>query len=100
MTVADSLATLTLNRSSGSRSLLSSQRSSIPGLDAHARPDQSYLPESRLIPVLAHELRGPLTTLATSSELLLEDLHTLEPEQIRKMVSSMHRSALWMQGLV
>jgi len=97
---ADSIATLTRNPPAEFRGSLSSQIPGISELAALSGPDRAYLLEGRLIPVLAHELRGPLTTLATSSELLLEDLQTLEPEQIRKMVSSIHRSALWMQGLV
>jgi signal transduction histidine kinase len=50
--------------------------------------------------MVAHELRGPLTALATSSELLAEDFANLDPEQVQAMLGAMHRRALWMQGLV
>ena len=50
--------------------------------------------------VVAHELRTPITALTTSSELLLADLDVLQPDQIRGMVSMLHRGALWLQCLV
>jgi two-component system sensor histidine kinase KdpD len=49
---------------------------------------------------MAHELRGPLTALVTSSELLAEDFELLDPDQVRGMLSAMHRRTLWLQGLV
>ena len=49
---------------------------------------------------VAHELRGPLTALETASELLDRDLDSLDPSQIRAMVSGIHRRALWMRGLM
>lgn len=49
---------------------------------------------------VAHELRGPLTALETASELLDRDLDSLDATQIRVMVSSIHRRALWMRGLM
>ncbi|HEX8968187.1 MAG TPA: HAMP domain-containing sensor histidine kinase [Chloroflexota bacterium] len=49
---------------------------------------------------MAHELRGPLTALATSSELLAEDFAQLDPEQVKNMLGAMHRRTLWLQGLV
>jgi signal transduction histidine kinase len=79
------------------------QRSQLPAKHraaADTRAGQVPFIEGRLVPVIAHELRGPLATLATSSELLLEDLPGLETEQIRQMVSTIHRSALWLQGLL
>src|ERR1700738_2736972 len=51
-------------------------------------------------PQPAHELRGPLTALAQSSELLAEDFLHLDPEQIKSMLGAMHRRTLWLQGLV
>ena len=54
----------------------------------------------RVLSLVAHELRGPLHALTTSSELLLEDLETLKPWGVKNMVSSIHRRALWLQGLV
>src|SRR5437763_10821554 len=56
--------------------------------------------ELTVLATVAHELRGPLTALATSSELLAEDFVHLEPQQIRDMLGAMHRRALWLQGLV
>jgi signal transduction histidine kinase len=56
--------------------------------------------ELSVLATVAHELRGPLTALATSSELLAEDFQALEPEQVKGMLASMHRSAVWLQGLV
>ncbi len=56
--------------------------------------------ELTILATVAHELRAPLTALATSSELLAEDFDVLEPEQVRAMVSAIHRRTLWLQGLV
>lgn len=56
--------------------------------------------ELTVLATVAHELRGPLTALATSSELLAEDYAHLDPEQIKSMLGAMHRRTLWMQGLV
>jgi len=53
-----------------------------------------------LLATVAHELRGPLTALATSSELLAEDFVRLDPSQIKDMLGAMHRRTLWLQGLV
>jgi two-component system sensor histidine kinase KdpD len=49
---------------------------------------------------VAHELRGPLTALETASELLDRDFESLDPTQIRVMVSGIHRRALWMRSLM
>jgi two-component system sensor histidine kinase KdpD len=56
--------------------------------------------ELTVLATVAHELRGPLTALATSSELLAEDFSHLDPEQVKNMLGAMHRRALWLQGLV
>jgi signal transduction histidine kinase len=56
--------------------------------------------ELTVLATVAHELRGPLTALATSSELLAEDFSHLDPEQIKSMLGAMHRRTLWLQGLV
>jgi K+-sensing histidine kinase KdpD len=53
-----------------------------------------------VVPVIAHELRGPLTAMATASELLLTDLDKLDRDHIRTMLSSIFRGAVWLQGLV
>jgi signal transduction histidine kinase len=53
-----------------------------------------------VLATVAHELRGPLTALATSSELLAEDFAHLDPDQVRSMLGAMHRRTLWLQGLV
>jgi K+-sensing histidine kinase KdpD len=57
-------------------------------------------PELSVLATVAHELRGPLTALATSSELLAEDFAHLDPEQVKSMLGAMHRRTLWLQGLV
>jgi signal transduction histidine kinase len=56
--------------------------------------------ELTVLATVAHELRGPLTALATSSELLAEDFLHLDPEQVKHMLGAMHRRTLWLQGLV
>jgi two-component system sensor histidine kinase KdpD len=56
--------------------------------------------ELTVLATVAHELRGPLTALATSSELLAEDFGHLDPEQVKSMLEAMHRRTLWLQGLV
>lgn len=53
-----------------------------------------------MLATVAHELRGPLTALVTSAELLVEDFDTLPPAQMRDMINTMHRGALWLHGLV
>jgi signal transduction histidine kinase len=53
-----------------------------------------------VLATVAHELRGPLTALATASELLAEDFLHLNPEQVKSMLGAMHRRTLWLQGLV
>jgi len=65
------------------------------------KPSQSA-PQHELtvLATVAHELRGPLTALATSSELLAEDFLHLDPEQIKSMLGAMHRRTVWLQGLV
>lgn len=56
--------------------------------------------ELSVLATVAHELRGPLTALATSSELLAEDFLHLDPDQVKSMLGAMHRRTLWLQGLV
>jgi len=58
------------------------------------------LHELTVLATIAHELRGPLTALATSSELLAEDFLHLDPEQVKSMLGAMHRRTLWLQCLV
>ena len=53
-----------------------------------------------VIATVAHELRGPLSALATASELLDRDFETLEAVQVRQMVSGLHRRTLVMRGLL
>jgi signal transduction histidine kinase len=72
-----------------------------------AVPDTVNIPRSAqsaheltVLATVAHELRGPLTALATSSELLAEDFLLLDPEQVKSMLGAMHRRTLWLQGLV
>src|SRR5205814_4955404 len=56
--------------------------------------------ELSVLAAVAHELRGPLTALAQSSELLAEDFLQLGPDKIKTMLDAMHRRTLWLQGLV
>jgi two-component system, OmpR family, sensor histidine kinase KdpD len=56
--------------------------------------------EQTALATVAHEIRGPVTALATSSGLLIDDLELLEVNQVRGMVSAIHRRALYLQGLV
>jgi signal transduction histidine kinase len=74
---------------------------------AAATPDAAPSPkaappthELTVLATVAHELRGPLTALATSSELLAEDFLQLDPEQVKHMLGAMHRRTVWLQGLV
>jgi signal transduction histidine kinase len=50
--------------------------------------------------MVAHELRAPLSAVAISSELLAEDLESLDRRQIRQMLATIHRGAAWLQCLV
>jgi two-component system, OmpR family, sensor histidine kinase KdpD len=71
----------------------------IPETVSRSRSDQPAC-ELSVLATVAHELRGPLTALATSSEMLVEDYHRLEPEQVKSMLGAMHRRTLWLQSLV
>jgi two-component system sensor histidine kinase KdpD len=61
---------------------------------------KSPLHEQSVLATVAHELRGPLHALATSSELLAEDFLHLNPAQVKSMLDAMHRRTVWLQGLV
>jgi K+-sensing histidine kinase KdpD len=50
--------------------------------------------------VIAHELRAPLSSLAAASELLLEDVNTLDRHEMRNMLQVIRDGTLWLQGLV
>lgn len=50
--------------------------------------------------VVAHELRGPVTALLAASQILTQDLDHLDTGQIRGMVGTLERQALWLQGLL
>src|SRR5205823_11725841 len=52
------------------------------------------------LPALAHELRGPIHALVTTAEILVNDMDTLDGEQIRRMAMTMHQQSLWLHGLV
>jgi two-component system, OmpR family, sensor histidine kinase KdpD len=53
-----------------------------------------------LLAGLVHELRTPVTALATGSELLLDDLDSLSRDDLQRIVETMHRGAMWLQGLI
>ena len=50
--------------------------------------------ELTVLATVAHELRGPLTALATSSELLAEDFLHLDPQQGKSMLGAMASSRI------
>src|SRR6185369_5760097 len=82
-------------------------RRSVTSMGVTATPDALNTPhaaqpvhELTVLATVAHELRGPLTALATSSELLAEDFLQLDPQQVKSMLGAMHRRTLWLQGLV
>jgi signal transduction histidine kinase len=56
--------------------------------------------ELTMLATIAHELRGPLTAMITSSELLAEDFVHLDTRQIDVMLGALHRRAVWLRGLV
>ncbi len=53
-----------------------------------------------LVDTVAHEIRGPVTALAMSTELLADDYESMAPEQARLMLGAIHRRALYLQELV
>jgi signal transduction histidine kinase len=72
-----------------------------PTRPAHAA---AILPDgfsyAALLSSLVHELRTPVTALATGSEILLDDLDELSRNDLRRIVQTMHRGAVWLQGLI
>jgi signal transduction histidine kinase len=80
--------------------------------EPRARPDMSRFIEAAvpaptesiscaaLLAGLVHELRTPVTALATGSELLLDDLDELQRDDVHRIVQTMHRGAVWLQGLI
>ena len=55
---------------------------------------------SAILASLVHELRTPVSALATGSELLLDDLDQLSRDDLQRIVETMHRGAVWLQRLV
>ena len=55
---------------------------------------------SSLLASLVHELRTPVSALATGSELLLDDLDQLSRDDLQRIVETMHRGAVWLQRLI
>jgi signal transduction histidine kinase len=53
-----------------------------------------------LLSKVAHELRAPLTSLIMGSQLLADDFEQLDVEQVRELVSTIHRGTIWLQSLV
>src|SRR6266568_5038484 len=92
----------TLNmQDTGRRSATRMGVSVVTDSKAVAEPAQPALHhELTVLATVAHELRGPLTALATSSELLAEDFLHLDSRQVKSMLGAMHRRTLWLQGLV
>ena len=58
------------------------------------------LSTSALLASLVHELRTPVAALATGSELLLDDLDRMTRDDLQRIVETMHRGAIWLQGLI
>ncbi len=56
--------------------------------------------ELDLLATVAHELRGPLSALTTSSSLLAADFDGFDDGERRRLVTTIHRRALWVQGLI
>jgi K+-sensing histidine kinase KdpD len=59
---------------------------------ARARPS--------LLATVAHELRGPLAAIETSADILGRDLDRFDEEQVRAMVSGIHRRTVWLRQLL
>src|SRR5215204_41159 len=70
----------------------------LEGRDADS--DVATMTSRSLLSTMAHEIRGPLSAVALSSELLLDDVDGLRPEQIRSLAQRIHRGTLWLQGLI
>ncbi len=92
------LATVTLAEEARNRADVAGAEHGADG--TQARADSRTDAGLRVFSMVAHELRGPLMALTTSSELLVEDFDVLAPEQVRDMVGGIHCRALWLQGLV
>jgi two-component system, OmpR family, sensor histidine kinase KdpD len=69
---------------------------------ADSRPFDGVCPlmSTYLLSSIAHEIRTPVTALATASEIILEDLDQMSREDLRRITETMHRGAVWLQGLV
>ncbi len=69
---------------------------------ADARSVRTSAPrgELDLLATVAHELRGPLSALTTSSSLLAADFDGFDDGERRRLVTTIHRRALWVQGLI
>ncbi len=57
-------------------------------------------PRASFLATLAHELRNPVCALETSSELLSRDFELLSSDEVRTMVSAIHRRAIWLHDLL
>jgi len=55
---------------------------------------------SSLLASLVHELRTPVSAIATGSELLLDDLDQMSRDDLQRIVETMHRGAVWLQRLI
>lgn len=95
------------SRSSGSavrrsaRARIGQPPKAVPRRQAVATPDlQIGSSTSSILANLVHELRTPVSALATGSELLLDDLDELSREDLRRIVETMHRGAVWLQRVV
>jgi two-component system sensor histidine kinase KdpD len=53
-----------------------------------------------LLSSIAHEIRTPVAALATASEIIIEDLDQMSRDDLLRITETMHRGAVWLQGLV
>jgi signal transduction histidine kinase len=63
------------------------------------RPDTDSGPIDTL-PILAHELRGPLAAMLASAEMLIEDFDTLGKASVHSMLLTLRRQAVFMQTIM
>jgi len=71
-----------------------------PPVESDVLPILPEVAQSPLLPLLAHELRAPLSGLVAGSELLVDQLESLDPAQLRDTASIIHRGTRWMQELM
>lgn len=89
----------------GTRTTVITSSGIVDGLQVQVIRDETDLEAVRrardsVLANISHEFRTPLAAQLASIELLLEGLHTLEPEQLRELVMSLERGALRLTRLI